>query len=65
MKYKAKVNFSGYVSMSVGEVKTIEDANIVKDLLRAGYIEEIAPAEKAKEETTTAPKKKSTRAKKG
>ena len=49
MKYKAKVNFSGIkLSMCVGEVKDIADANIAKDLLRAGYIEEIKPAEKAK-----------------
>lgn len=48
MKYKAKVNFSGNkVSMSVGEIKEVAD-DIAKDLLRAGYIEEIKPAEKAK-----------------
>ena len=48
MKYKAKVNFSGNkVSMCVGEVKEVAD-DIAKDLLRAGYIEEIKPAEKAK-----------------
>lgn len=47
MEYKAKVNFSGIkLSMCVGEVKDISDANIAKDLLRAGYIEEIKPAEK-------------------
>lgn len=49
MKYKAKENFSGIkLSMSVGEVLDITDDNIAKDLLRAGYIEEIKPAEKAK-----------------
>ena len=46
MKYKAKVSFSGKVSMHVGEVKDISDANIAKDLLSAGYIEEVKPAEK-------------------
>lgn len=56
MEYKALVSFSGKVSMSVGEVKNIADVNIAKDLLRAGYIEEIKPAEKA--DTAKAPKKK-------
>ena len=50
--YKALVNFGGVVSMHVGEVKDISDVNIAKDLLRAGYIEEIKPAEKAKPKTT-------------
>ena len=39
--YKALVNFSGNVSMHVGEVKDISDVNIAKDLLRAGYMEEV------------------------
>ena len=43
--YKAKISFSGVVSMEQGEVKDIADIAIVKDLLRAGYIEEIKPAE--------------------
>lgn len=48
MLYKAKVDFSGNkISMYVGEVKEVAD-DIAKDLLRAGYIEEIKPAEKAK-----------------
>lgn len=53
MKYKAKVNFSGNkISMSVGEVKEVAD-DIAKDLLRAGYIEEIKPAEKANKTAKT------------
>lgn len=55
--YKALVNFSGNVSMHVGEVKELADVNIAKDLLRAGYIEEVKPAEKAK------PREKKERAK--
>ena len=47
-KYKAKENFSGVdVSMCVGEVRELPDNNIVSDLLRAGFIEEVKPAEKA------------------
>ena len=44
--YKAKVSFSGKVSMAAGEVKDITDAAVAKDLLSAGYIEEVKPAEK-------------------
>lgn len=46
MKYKAKVNFCGKVSMYVGEEKEIADVNIAKSLLKAGYIEEIKPVDK-------------------
>lgn len=65
--YKAKVNFSGVVSMNVGEVADIADVNIAKDLLKAGYIEEVKPAEKAKPvvKDTTNKKPTRTRAKKG
>lgn len=62
--YKAKVNFSGVVSMNVGEVADIADVNIAKDLLRAGYIEEIKPAEKAKLVKDISNKKPTSRAKK-
>ena len=57
MEYKALVSFSGKVSMSVGEVKNIADVNIAKDLLRAGYIEEIKPAEKAEAKAPKSNKK--------
>ena len=64
--YKAKVSFSGAVSMHVGEVADIADVNIAKDLLKAGYIEEVKPAEKAKPVKDTSDKKPTrTRAKKG
>ena len=55
MDYKAKISFSGLVSMHAGEVRNIADVNIAKDLLKAGYIEEVKPAEKA---STKADKKK-------
>lgn len=47
--YKAKVNFSGVISMSVGDVAEIADTSIANDLLKAGYIVEVKPAEKARE----------------
>lgn len=53
MKYKAKENFSGIkLSMSVGDVLDITDDNIVKDLLRAGYIEKVDPADKGDAKAT-------------
>lgn len=42
--YKAKVSFSGKVSMCEGEIREITDDKIVKDLLKAGYVEELKPA---------------------
>ena len=41
--YKALKSFAGKVSMRKGEVKEINDKEIVKDLLNAGYIEEVKP----------------------
>lgn len=43
MRYKALISFSGLVSMSAGEVGVIADPSVVKDLLKAGYIEEYDP----------------------
>ena len=47
--YRAVENFSGVVTMSVGDVCEIADAFIAKDLLSAGYIEEVRPAKKESE----------------
>lgn len=52
MLYKAKVDFSGLISMSVGDVGEIADTSIAKDLLRAGYIEEVKPAQEGAKATT-------------
>ena len=46
--YKALVSFSGLVSMSKGQVREIEDKEIIKDLLNAGYIEEVKPIKEVK-----------------
>ena len=60
--YKALKSFCGKVSMRRGEVKAISDPIIVKDLLRAGYIEEIKPANgkpiEAEEQPEEKPKEK-------
>jgi len=54
--YKALKSFAGKVSMRKGEVKEINDKEIVKDLLNAGYIEEVKPEKK--EELKVQPVKK-------
>ena len=51
MKYKATVCFGGSVSMAQGEVREINNPNIVKDLLKAGYIVECKPADKGNAKT--------------
>ncbi len=54
--YKALKTFSGLVTMVEGEVKDILDKEAVKDLLKAGYIEEINPAPKATKKGKKTPK---------
>lgn len=41
MRYMALTSFSGVISMSMGEVREISDKAIVRDLLKAGYIQEL------------------------
>lgn len=41
--HKALKSFSGVISMHEGELREIDDAELVDDLLRAGYIEEVKP----------------------
>lgn len=38
MKYKALTSFSGAISMCKDEIRALEDATLIKDLTRAGYI---------------------------
>ena len=45
--YRALVGFSGLITMRKNEVKQIKDKKLVKDLLKAGYIEEVKPPKKA------------------
>lgn len=46
MAYRALKSFTGTLSMVKGEVREIEDANTVKDLLRAGYIVDLSEKQK-------------------
>ena len=39
--YRALISFSGKFSMSKGQIREIKDKEIITDLLKAGYIEEI------------------------
>lgn len=56
--YKALVSFCGVVSMAEGDVRELTDNEVIKDLINAGYIEEIQPAEdKAKPAKKTATKR--------
>ena len=48
--YRALVGFSGLINMRKDEVREIKDKTIIDDLLKAGYIEEIKPTKKKKEE---------------
>ena len=51
--YKALKSFSGVISMAEGDIKDISNPIILKDLVKAGYIEEVKPAEtKAKKKKT-------------
>lgn len=48
MKIRAVENFSGLISMRKGEERELEDELLLKDLLKAGYIEEVAPVQPKK-----------------
>jgi hypothetical protein len=50
MVYKALTSFAGVISMCTGEVTTIEDEAVAKDLLQAGYIELVKSEAKAEPE---------------
>lgn len=45
--YKALVSFAGHISMVKGEVRDIDDPEIVSDLLKAGYIVDLEAKKKA------------------
>lgn len=48
MLVKANVSFAGEVSMYKGEERNIESANVLSDLLKAGYVTEANETEKNK-----------------
>lgn len=46
MKIKALISFSGLITMGIGEVRDIENKEMVKDLLEAGYVKKVVKADK-------------------
>lgn len=50
--HKALKSFSGTISMCEGETREIKDADVVADLLRAGYIEEVKPNGRTRKNAT-------------
>lgn len=42
MKVKAKLSFSGLISMHTGQEREIENEVILKDLIEAGYVEPVS-----------------------
>ena len=55
--YKALKTFSGKVTMVEGEIKDILDKDVVNDLLRCKYIEEIVTDQKVEKKVTKKGKK--------
>ena len=45
MKIRAIENFSGKIAMSIGDERELDNEVLLNDLLKAGYIEEIAPVQ--------------------
>ena len=46
MKIKALVPFSGVLTMAPGEVREYSNKEVITDLLKAGYIEEVTASPK-------------------
>ena len=60
MKVKALKSFGGIVSMAKGSEKDIKDEVVLKDLLKAGYVEAVEEDEDDTEDKPASkPKKKS------
>ena len=46
MKIKAKVSFCGLICMAKGEEREIPEGDVLRDLLRAGYVISAEPKSK-------------------
>ncbi len=55
--YKALIGFSGLINMKKNEVREIKDKELINDLLKAGYIEEVKATKKEEVKTTKIKKK--------
>ncbi len=58
MAYRALTSFAGVVSMAQGDTIEKLDSEIAKDLLRAGYIEEIGGDKPKTEKSSKSSKNK-------
>ncbi len=56
--YKATKSFSGIISMKKNDVREIKDEEVAKDLIRAGYVIELADESKPKTSTSKKASKK-------
>lgn len=56
MLVRAKVNFSGAVSMCEGDVKEIKNEYVLRDLMKAGYVEPEAQEAEIVEKPVKKPK---------
>lgn len=57
MKVRACIGFSGTISMCKGQVRRMEEGEVLTDLLLAGYVEEIEEKQEEKTEGVKPPKK--------
>ena len=65
MMYKALISFTGLISMTKGDVREISDISLARDLLKAGYIEEIKEKEQVKTPAKVTEKKAKSSSRKG
>lgn len=56
MKIKAKVSFSGVLSMGLGEIRECDNEELLEDLIQAGYVEEVTDRSAEETEEKTKPK---------
>ena len=57
MKVKALISFGGVVSMTKGEIRKISKT-VAKDLIKAGYVEQVVEEKEEKPKKTTKTSKK-------
>ena len=49
MKVKALISFGGIISMAIREIRDIDNKEIVKDLVQAGYVEIVGKTKNTEE----------------
>ena len=64
MKYRALVSFAGKISMAKGQIREISNEELISDLFKAKYIEEVKEAIKEVVKTEEASQVKKAKSKK-